>query len=161
MLKKLVIAVLCTMVAACGFQLRGAADLPESIQTMHIQGISMREGLGLELKRTLRRNGINVIDDYSEGAAVLSFLRNRYERRVLSVGGNAKVSEYELILEVTFQLTDKQQNKLIDNESLEARRDYQFDQEQVLGRDGEERLLREEMDKQVSQAILRRLAALD
>jgi len=58
-------------------------------------------------------------------------------------------------------LTDKQQNKLIDNESLEARRDYQFDQEQVLGRDGEERLLREEMDKQVSQAILRRLAALD
>ncbi|HCD06259.1 MULTISPECIES: LPS assembly lipoprotein LptE [unclassified Methylophaga] len=161
MLKKLVIAVLCTMVAACGFQLRGAADLPESIQTMHIQGISMREGLGLELKRTLRRNGINVIDDYSEGAAVLSFLKNRYERRVLSVGGNAKVSEYELILEVTFQLTDKQQNKLIDNESLEARRDYQFDQEQVLGRDGEERLLREEMDKQVSQAILRRLAALD
>ena len=149
------------MVAACGFQLRGAADLPESIQTMHIQGISMREGLGLELKRTLRRNGINVIDDYSEGAAVLSFLKNRYERRVLSVGGNAKVSEYELILEVTFQLTDKQQNKLIDNESLEARRDYQFDQEQVLGRDGEERLLREEMDKQVSQAILRRLAALD
>ncbi|MBN47598.1 MAG: hypothetical protein CMH23_14115 [Methylophaga sp.] len=161
MLKKLVIAVLCTMMAACGFQLRGAADLPESIQTMHIQGISMREGLGLELKRTLRRNGINVIDDYSEGAAVLSFLKNRYERRVLSVGGNAKVSEYELILEVTFQLTDKQQNKLIDNESLEARRDYQFDQEQVLGRDGEERLLREEMDKQVSQAILRRLAALD
>ena len=67
MLKKLVIAVLCTMVAACGFQLRGAADLPESIQTMHIQGISMREGLGLELKRTLRRNGINVINDYSEG----------------------------------------------------------------------------------------------
>ena len=161
MLKKLVIAVLCTMMAACGFQLRGAADLPESIQTMHIQGISMREGLGLELKRTLRRNGINVIDDYSEGAAVLSFLKNRYERRVLCVGGNAKVSEYELILEVTFQLTDKQQNKLIDNESLEARRDYQFDQEQVLGRDGEERLLREEMDKQVSQAILRRLAALD
>ncbi|HAO25608.1 MAG TPA: hypothetical protein DCQ49_11070 [Methylophaga sp.] len=159
MLKKLVIAVLCTMVAACGFQLRGAADLPESIQTMHIQGISMREGLGLELKRTLRRNGINVIDDYSEGAAVLSFLKNRYERRVLSVGGNAKVSEYELILEVTFQLTDKQQNKLIDNESLEARRDYQFDQEQVLGRDGEESLLREEMEKQISQAIVRRLSA--
>lgn len=161
MLKKLIIAGLCMLIAACGFQLRGAADLPASIQTMHIQGISMRDGLGLELKRTLRRNGINVIDDYSEGAAVLSFLRNRYERRVLSVGGNAKVSEYELILEVTFQLSDNQQNKVIDNESFEARRDYQFDQEQVLGRDGEERLLRDEMDKQVSQAILRRLSALD
>ena len=121
----------------------------------------MRQGLGLELKRTLRRNGINVIDDYMEGAAVLSFLEHRYERRVLSVGGNAKVSEYELILEVAFQLTDNQQNKLIDNERFEAQRDYQFDQEQVLGRDGEESLLREEMEKQISQAIVRRLSALD
>ncbi len=161
MLKKLIIAVFCMAVAACGFQLRGAADLPESIQTLHIQGVSMRQGLGLELKRTLRRNGVNVIDDYIEGAAILSFLSNRYERHVLSVGGNAKVSEYELILDVVFQLTDNQQNILIDNEHLEARRDYQFDQEQVLGRDVEERLLREEMDDQISQAILRRLAALD
>lgn len=161
MLNKLIIAGLCLLIAACGFQLRGAADLPASIQTLHIQGISMRDGLGLELKRTLRRNGINVVDDYMEGAAVLTFLRNRYERRVLSVGGNAKVSEYELILDVALQLTDSQQNKLIDNERFEARRDYQFDQEQVLGRDGEERLLRDEMDDQISQAILRRLAALD
>lgn len=161
MLNKLIIAGLCLLIAACGFQLRGAADLPASIQTLHIQGISMRDGLGLELKRTLRRNGINVVDDYMEGAAVLTFLRNRYERLVLSVGGNAKVSEYELILDVALQLTDSQQNKLIDNERFEARRDYQFDQEQVLGRDGEERLLRDEMDDQISQAILRRLAALD
>lgn len=161
MLKNLILAGLFTLIAACGFQLRDAAELPASIQTMHIQGINMRQGLGLELKRTLRRNGVNVIDDYSEGAAVLSFLKNQYERRVLSVGGNAKVSEYELTLEITFQLTDNQQNKLIDNERFEARRDYQFDQEQVLGRDGEESLLREEMDKQISQAILRRLSALD
>ena len=161
MLKKLMIAVFCLTVAACGFQLRGAADLPESIQTLHIQGINMRQGLGLELKRTLRRNGINVIDDYMEGAAVLSFLENRYERHVLSVGGNAKVSEYELILEVTFQLTDNQQNKLIESERFEAQRDYQFDQEQVLGRDAEEHLLREEMEKQISQVIVRRLSALD
>lgn len=60
MLNKLIIAGLCLLIAACGFQLRGAADLPASIQTLHIQGISMRDGLGLELKRTLRRNGINV-----------------------------------------------------------------------------------------------------
>lgn len=161
MLKKLLVASLSLLIVACGFQLRGAAELPQSIQTMYIQGINMRQGLGIELKRTLRRNGINVIDDYAEGAAVLSFTANHYERRVLSVGGNAKVSEYELIQTVVFQLSDGQQNKLIENERFEARRDYQFDQEQALASDGEERLLREEMDKQLSQAILRRLSALD
>lgn len=161
MLKKLLVASLSLLIVACGFQLRGAAELPQSIQTMYIQGINMRQGLGIELKRTLRRNGINVIDDYAEGAAVLSFTANHYERRVLSVGGNVKVSEYELIQTVVFQLSDGQQNKLIENERFEARRDYQFDQEQALASDGEERLLREEMDKQLSQAILRRLSALD
>lgn len=161
MLKKLLVASLSLLIVACGFQLRGAAELPQSIQTMYIQGINMRQGLGIELKRTLRRNGINVIDDYAEGAAVLSFTSNHYERRVLSVGGNAKVSEYELIQTVVFQLSDDQQNKLIENERFEARRDYQFDQEQALASDGEERLLREDMDKQLSQAILRRLSALD
>jgi LPS-assembly lipoprotein len=44
---------------------------------------------------------------------------------------------------------------------FEARRDYQFDPQQMLGRDAEEELLRQEMYEQLSQAILRRLSALD
>ena len=161
-LKLSLIGMFAVMLVACGFQLRGAADIPASIQTMYMQGINTRDGFGLQLKRTLTRNGIEVLSDYQEGAALMSFTTNRLQRRVMSVGvQTAKVSEYELILDVVFDLSDAQQNKLIENERLEARRDYQFDPQQVLGRDAEEELLRDEMYNQLSQAILRRLSALD
>lgn len=161
-LKFSLMALLLTMLAACGFQLRGAADIPSSIQTMYMQGINIRDGFGLQLKRTLNRNGIEVLSEYQEGAALMSFKTNRLQRRVMSVGvQTAKVSEYELILDVVFDLSDADQNKLIENERFEARRDYQFDPQSVLGRDAEEELLRAEMYEQISQAILRRLSALD
>ena len=161
-LKLSLIGLLTTMLIACGFQLRGAADVPESIQTLYMQGINIRDGFGLQLKRTLERNGIEVLGEYQEGAALMSFTTNRLQRRVLSVGvQTAKISEYELILDVVFDLSDAEQNKLIEKERFEARRDYQFDPQSVLGRDAEEELLRDEMYDQVSQSIVRRLSVLD
>lgn len=156
------VSILAAMLMACGFQLRGAASVPDTVKTIYIQGVNIRDEFGLNLKRTLTRNGITVVSDYREGAALMSFTRNRLERRVMTVGvQTAKVAEYELILEVEFDVSDANQNKLIENEFFEARRDYQFDPQQMLGRDAEEELLRQEMYEQLSQAILRRLSALD
>lgn len=161
-LKLSLIGLLTMLLIACGFQLRDSADVPESIQTLYMQGINIRDGFGLQLKRTLNRNGIEVLSEYQEGAAFMSFTTNRLQRRVLSVGvQTAKVSEYELILDVVFDLSDADQNKLIENERFESRRNYQFDPQSVLSSDTEEELLRSEMYDQISQAILRRLSAMD
>ncbi len=147
-------------IAGCGFQLRGSADLPTSLQTMYVQGINMQQGLGLELKRGLARNGVTVLSDYQQDSAVLTILDNKFERRVLSVGSDAKVSEFELHVIVLFKVIDGDGNLLIESQSVEAQRDYQFDQNQVLGKDEEERLLQEQLNQQLVQSILRRLSVL-
>lgn len=147
--------------AACGFQLRGAADLPASLQTMHIQGISLRSELGLELKRTLERNGVRIVESYEEGVALLTVKQNQFNRQVLSVGASGRANEYELTQELVIRVTDAEEGVRLEDERFEARRDYQYDPIQVLGREDEERLLRDDMNKQLSQAVLRRLDALD
>jgi len=147
-------------VAGCGFQLRGSANIPASLQTMYVQGVNMQQGLGLELKRGLTRNGVTVINDYQQDSAVLTILDNKFERRVLSVGSDAKVSEYELHGIVTFKVSDGEGKVLADSQTVEALRDYQFDQNQVLGKDEEERLLKEQLNQQLVQSILRRLSVL-
>lgn len=147
-------------VAGCGFHLRGTATLADSLKTMHVQGIDLRQGLGLELKRSLIRNDVMVVDDYQQGSAVLTILENKFERRVLSVGSTAKVSEYELYALLKFKVSDGQGQELGETQQVEAQRDYQFDQTQVLGKDEEERLLREELNKQLVQSVLRRLSAI-
>ena len=147
-------------VAGCGFQLRGSANIPASLQTMYVQGVNMQQGLGLELKRGLTRNGVTVLSDYQQDSAVLTILDNKFERRVLSVGSDAKVSEYELHGIVTFKVSDGEGKVLADSQTVEALRDYQFDQNQVLGKDEEERLLKEQLNQQLVQSILRRLSVL-
>ena len=159
-LQRLFIGLSLMAVAGCGFHLRGTANIPVSLQIMYVQGVSMQQGLGLELKRGLTRNGVTVINGYQEGRAVLTILSNKFERRVLSVGSDAKVSEYELNGIVTFKVSDGEGKVLSDSQTVEAQRDYQFDQDQVLGKDEEERLLQEQLNQQLVQSILRRLSVL-
>jgi LPS-assembly lipoprotein len=147
-------------IAGCGFQLRGAVPLPDSMKMMYVQGINVQQGLGLELKRGLKQNGIQVVDDYEKDSAVLTVLENKFERRVLSVGNNAKVSEYELYSVLKFKVTDGQGKLLVEPQQVEAIRDYQFDQTQVLSSDGEEAILREQLNDQLVQSLLRRLSAV-
>lgn len=152
--------VLLMAIAGCGFQLRGAVPLPDSLKLMYIQGINIQQGLGLELKRGLKQNGIQVVNDYEKNSAVLTILENKFERRVLSVGSNAKVSEYELYSLLTFKVTDGEGKIIVEPQDLEAIRDYQFDQTQVLSSDVEEASLREELNQQLVQSLLRRLTAV-
>lgn len=144
----------------CGFHLRGSANLSDSIKTMYVQGIDIRQGVGLELKRGLTRNGVTVLPQFKQGSAVLTVIDNHFERRVLSVGTDAKVSEYELYGSLTFKVSNKAGVEVSPSQKVEARRDYQFDQNAVLAKDEEERLLREQLDQQLVQNVLRRLSAL-
>lgn len=159
-LQSIFIGFLLIAIVGCGFQLRGSANIPVSLQTMYVQGVNMKQGLGLELKRVLTRNGVTVLSDYQQDSAVLTILDNKFERRVLSVGSDAKVSEYELHGIVTFKVIDNKGKVLADPQTVEAQHDYQFDQNQVLAKDEEERLLREQLNQQLVQSVLRRLSVL-
>ena len=155
-----VVIVTLLIIAGCGFHLRGAVNLPESIKTMYVQGLNLQRGVGLTLKRHLISNGIVVVEDYQKGNAVLDILENKYERRVLSVGSSAKVSEYELYGRITFKVTDGSGAVLAEEQSVEAQKDYQFNQDEALGAGEEESVLREELEQRLVRSIMRRLEAI-
>lgn len=144
----------------CGFHLRGAADIPDFLKTIYVQGVDLNTGLGRELKLGLTRNGVNVVTDYQDDAAVLTITENSIERRVLSVGSDAKVSEYELFGTAKFTIVDSQGKSLAEQQEVHAVRDLQFDQDQVLGKVEEAQVLRDQINQQMVQNILRRLSVL-
>lgn len=149
------------MLAACGFQLRGQTTVSEELKTLYIQGVDTRQDVfGVELKRALTRNGIEVVDDYRQGAALFTVLENNFKRHILSVGSDAKVREYELEAQVVFQITDDNGELIGSKQRVEARRDYQFDRTQILAMDEQERVLRQDLNQQMVQSILRRLSVM-
>jgi LPS-assembly lipoprotein len=156
-----VIALLLMTLVGCGFHLRGAADISDSLKTMRIEGVGLQRDIGLYLKRGLVSNGIVVVDAGTADASVLRITENKFDRRVLSVGSSAKVNEYELNSKLSFMVFDAQGNVLAEEQQVEAQRDYQFDEDEVLGRESEETLLRDQLNKQLVQSILRRLSSIN
>ena len=159
-LSNVVIIFMLMVIASCGFHLRGTAIIPDNLKVIYIQGIDTNKGLGRELKDSLVVNGVTVVNDYQKDSAILTILENKVERRVLSVGSDAKVNEYELFGFVEFKVSDAEGQTLSEQQRVEARRSFQFDQSQVLGSIEEGGLLRQQLDQQLVQSILRRLAAI-
>jgi len=148
-------------VEGCGFHLRGSAVLPDSLKTMYIQGVNTQRGIGRDLKKGLERNGVVVLETYQDGSAILSVLDYLNERRVLSVDSSAKVNEYRLYGMLRFSVADSDGKTLLGSREVEAVRDFRFEQNQVLGKDEEETELRQQVDQQLVQSVLRMLATIE
>ena len=152
----LLLAAAASLLAACGFHLRGAVPLSPSMERIYIQGGS--DMLARDLRLSLQAAGAEIADQPQGARSVLQILDERIERRVHSVGGNARVQEYELVHGVQFALVRQDGVALLPPQQVTVTRDYRFDPDRVLGSSSEEGLLREEMQRDLAQLMLRRLA---
>lgn len=145
--------------SGCGFELRGSASLPAEMERTRLQVADADSLFARELRLLLAANGVRLVDAAADDAAVLRILRQDITRRALTVSGNARVREYELVFELRFALDGPDGERLISPESLRLARDYQFDEQEILGATGEEELLREDLRRSMASALVRRLEA--
>ena len=145
------------LVSGCGFRLRGPQAL--DFATVHINTPPETE-LGAQLRRQIATSGTTTVtEDAEQAEARLQILSNNRGREILSLTGAGKVREYQLTQSLRFQLLDKAGKPLIPPTSLSARREYTFDDSQVLGKEQEENLLYRDMQADLVQQMMRRLAA--
>jgi len=144
------------LVAACGFQLRGTADVPfDSIYVPQSAG-----GIGLELKRSIQAGTrAKVVDDPKAAAAVLEFLEETRLKEILSLTGQGRVREYLLRYRVGFRVHDGKGRDFVPPDTVTLLRDISFNDADVLAKESEEQLLYRDMQTDMVQQILRRLAA--
>lgn len=150
--------VLCAwLVNACGFQLRGMMAFPESLQPLFVAGLDVHDPVRYELVTLLQANGIELADTPAQAQAHLRILAIDDTRRVLSVGIDARVSEYEITTTLRYTLLDNHAQVLIPRSQVNVRRDYAHDPKGVLGQTEQETLLREDMRRDVLRLLLYRL----
>ena len=153
------LSLLVLLLTACGFQLRGSVTLPQVMQTTHVQGDRFSLLVG-ELQTLLRNAGARLVEERGAATAVLRILEENSSERVLSVGATGRAVEYELFQRVDYQLEDASGELLVPRQSLSARRSYQFDENDVLGKANEEESLREEMQRDLALRIVQQLSIL-
>lgn len=157
-LSRWVILGLALIVTACGFKLRGAQQLP--FQTIYL-GFGPNSSLGAELARKIRAGtSTKVVEDRAQAQAVLDVLGEARERDVLSVSAQGRAREFQLRLRLQFRLHDGKGREFIAPTQIAVQRDISFNEAQVLAKESEEALLYRDMQTDVVQQLLRRLAAI-
>jgi len=162
MLRRLPILMLAAvvLVGGCGFHLRKEADLPASMKKVHIQISDPSSPLAKDLAKALPRSGTEVVENVEPGVAVMNISANAFSTEVLSVGGNARATEYALRYHVELEVTDAAGTSLVPKQTIELTREFTFDASQALGVAAEVDLLTRELQRDMTQTILRRLEAL-
>lgn len=152
---------LSVMLSACGFQLRGAngqASLP--FKTIYI-GVAESSPLGIELRRYIRASGDTVIvSDQKAAEATIAVLSESRERATLSLNTQGRIREYSLYYKLRFRVHDNTGKELLAPTEIILKRDISFNESQVIAKEKEEEMLYRDMQSDIVQQILRRLAAL-
>ena len=144
------------LLAGCGFQLRGTADLP--FDTLFIPNTT--GGIALDLKRNIQSGTRTaVVDDPKKAEAVLEFSEESREKHILSLAATGRVREYQLRYNVAFRVHDGKGGEFLPTSRVQLKRDVSFNDSDVLAKETEEQLLYRDMQFDMVQMVMRRLAA--
>lgn len=147
--------------SGCGFALRKA---PNFAFTTLYSGLAETSPLGVELRRSLVSTGkVKVITDarqISEAQVILDVLADQREKVVLSLNAAGQVREFQLRMRFRFRLRTLAGKELIPDTEILQERDISFNESAVLAKEAEEGLLYRDMQSDIVQQIMRRLAAV-
>jgi LPS-assembly lipoprotein len=149
----LVVALIFT-VSACGYHLRGAYDLPGGMKTILLQGgtPAFRD----QLNEVLKTSSGQLAKSPDDADVVLKIYNDRIERRVVSLSERGRSNQFELDGQLEYELRDKNNKVLVERSPIKLRREYFNDQQDIIAKDNEETVIRNEMYQQAVRSILTR-----
>ena len=144
------------LLAGCGFQLRGTAQLP--FETLYIPGANP---LAVELRRNVKAaSKTRLVDSPGSAQAVFGFTQETREKVILTFTSAGKVNEYRLRYRIGFRVTDPSgAHVFLPQSEILLTRDMTYNDAQVIAKENEEALLYRDMQTDMVQQILRRLVA--
>jgi LPS-assembly lipoprotein len=144
---------------ACGFKLRAAQDFAFSSLAITPQPGG---ALAIELRRSFG-SAVRVLrpeEALSQAQIVVEILQEQREKVVVGVNSSGQVREFQLRIRVKFRVHNAQGQELVAPVEIVQQRDISFNESAVLAKEAEEVLLYRDMQSDIVQQLLRRLAAV-
>ncbi|AOY92758.1 hypothetical protein BKK79_13965 [Cupriavidus sp. USMAA2-4] len=146
------------LLGGCGFHLRGQSDF--AFKRLYV-GIPANSPMGAELRRTIRGGSDTVVvDDPKQADALLDVLQDSRVKTVLSLTTAGVVREYRLTQRFTFRLRGADGKELIAPSQMMLTRDLTYNEANTLAKDYEEQQLYRDMQSDIVQQLIRRLASV-
>ena len=155
----LAVAALIFVLAGCGFHLR-------SNQEFTFKTIAISPTAGSPVAQDLARyfgNARVPLTTPSGGVlpeVVLYIVQEVRERNIVAVNASGQVRELQLLVRLKFKVQTPQGLELINTTEISQQRDISFNESSALAKEAEEVLLYRDMQNDIVQQMLRRLAAI-
>jgi LPS-assembly lipoprotein len=143
----------------CGFKLRGSQNFAFStIAIMPNPG----GAIAIELRRSFG-SAVHVLapdEPLNKAQVVLDILQEQREKTVVGVNSSGQVREFQLRIRVKFRVRNREGQELLPDSEILQQRDISFNESAVLAKEAEEGLLYRDMQTDIVQQLMRRLAAV-
>ncbi|GLQ87948.1 LPS-assembly lipoprotein LptE [Dyella flagellata] len=145
--------------AACGFHLRGSADMPKGMQRVHLT-VSGGGDFQRKLVRALLASNVTLEDESGPDIAELHVPAQNFTVQSLTINGAAQVTEFAVRLHVAFSATDPQGKVIAPLQSFELQREFSYDASQPVGTQSQMEQIEGSLTDDAIQAMLFRLQAV-
>jgi LPS-assembly lipoprotein len=164
------------MLSACGFNVRGSArqsgdQIVGDVFLFEAEPVSV----AVQLRNALTAQQVRFVPKADQADTIIILDNEKLSRRVASVSASGRVSEYELLHAVDLRVLRSSEGfdldqvdsaklaaELIDvseAQTVSVIRDYTYDETDVLAKDDEEQILREEMQQELLRHLVLRIFA--
>lgn len=147
-----------TALAACGFAPRGAPSF--AFQRLALSGFAPRSPLREALVRQIGQLPTLQLSERAQAQVVLELRREQRGKTSVASTAAGQVREWQLVLEIEYQLLSGAEELLLPPTLLRLTRDLSTTESQALAKEQEEATLRRAMDQEAVGLLMRRLAAV-
>jgi LPS-assembly lipoprotein len=143
------------LLSACGYHLRGAIELPSELKNVYIEGASAP--LLEQFKLALQSSSVQVVNSRADAGVVIVVSGEDSFKRSLSLGAGGRSNQFGLEYRLNYRVTDAKDAQLIEPNSVEIRREYFNNQQEILAKDNEELTIRNEMYQQAVRTMINQI----
>ena len=144
--------------AGCGFHLRASQTFPfSSLAIMPNPG----GPLTIELRRSFG-SAVRVLgpdEPLTQAQIVLDIVQEQPEKTVVGMNSTGQVREFQLRIRLKFKVRTPQGKELVPETEILQQRDITFNESAVLAKEAEAALLYRDMQTDIVQQLMRRLAS--
>lgn len=159
LLCRIAIAATAIFLVSCGFHLRGNYDFP--FFTLYID-FPANSHTASVLKRQIQgMNATRIVNSPQEAEVILSAISEKNRREILTYNVQGRVREYSLHYDLEYMIKTAQGKVLLAPTKVTLRRTMTYDDSEALSKENEAILLYKDMQSDMAQRLLRRLASID
>jgi LPS-assembly lipoprotein len=146
---------------SCGYHLRGSIPLAPPLYKLYLETTDPYGQLARNLTLFLKVSGVTLVDKREDSTAVLVILRETTSQQLLGISGTQQTRQYNLILNVTFQIIDPVGKILISPQNVVETRSFTIKSDQILAGSNEANNLYNQMRQAITYDMMARLGSAE